>query len=215
MTGRADRIRADRIAARITVPRRVEDDLWRELRRAAGFGRGLKVRRKRAPALLGSAPRLHFMATLRGMVRALLAFLPCVLAAYSLAAVFASEVMLRGIDAAGFPVTLHNRIQVVLHDLPGLAPLYLPRIAVALAPAMLLATLLALLPGVREPRWLRASVYVACGATAVVVMHLLIRAYDPVHALGITGASGGLLLQGVAGGFGAYVYFVATGQAHR
>ena len=149
------------------------------------------------------------------MFRALLTLLPCVLGAYSLAAVFASEVMLRGIDAAGFPVTLHNRIEVVLHDLPGLAPLYLPRIAVALVPAMLLAKFLGLIPGIREARWLRAAVYVACGATALIVMHLIIRVYDPVHALGVTRASGGLLLQGVAGGFGAYVYFVTTGQAHR
>ena len=196
-------------------PERVEGGLRRELRCAASFGQGPQVRRRRSPGRPDSVLRLRLIATLRGMARALLTFLPCVLGAYSLGAVFASEVMLREIDAAGFPVTLHNRLQVVLHDLPGLAPVYLPRTAVALAPAMLFATALALIPAVREPRWLRASVYVSCGAAALVLMHLLIHAYDPVHALGASRGSGGLLLQGVAGGFGAYLFFVATGQAHR
>jgi hypothetical protein len=149
------------------------------------------------------------------MVRALLAFLPCVLGAYSLGAVLASEAMLRGIDAAGFPITLHDRLRVVLHDLPGLAPLYLPRTAFALAPAMLLAAALATIPGIRDRRWLRASLCVGCGAAALILMHLVIRAYDPVHALGAIRGPGALLLQGVAGGFGAYLFYVATGQAHR
>lgn len=152
------------------------------------------------------------------MGRALLAFLPCVLGAYSLGAVLASEVMLRQIDAAGYPVTLHDRLSVLLHDLFGLAPLYLPRTAVALAPAMLLATGLALIPGKfgeGDPRWLRASIYMVSGASALIAMHLLIRAYDPLHALNAVLEPGGLLLQGTAGGFGAYLFFVATGQAHR
>lgn len=152
------------------------------------------------------------------MARALLALLPSVLGAYSLGAVLASEVMLRQLDAAGLPITLHDRLEVVLHDLLGLAPLYLPRTAVALACAMMLAMTVTLIPKrSRETdlRWLRAFVHVACGASGLVLMHLLIRRYDPVHALGAVLEPGGLLLQGVAGGFGAYLFFVATGQAHR
>jgi len=123
--------------------------------------------------------------------------------------------MLREIDAAGFPVTLHNHLDVVLHDLRSLAPLYLPRTAAALAPAMLLAEALALIPPMQARRWPGVALYVACGAIAMALMHLLTRVHDPVHTVGAAFAPGGLLLQGLAGGFGAYLFFVATGQAHR
>lgn len=152
------------------------------------------------------------------MFSRLLALLPCVLGAYSLSAVLASEVMLRHIDAAGLPVTLHDRLQVLRHDLLGLAPLYLPRTTVALLGAMVLATVLALISaksGKSDLRWLQASIHIACGASAMILMHLFVREHDPVHALGVVFGAGGLLLQGVAGGFGAYLFFVATGQAHR
>ena len=144
------------------------------------------------------------------MRRAIIAFFPSVLGAYVLASALATQVILARLTGLGMPVTLRDRLEATGHDLVGLASSYLP--------LMLLAYLLALPVAVFLGRYLdryRALVYGLAGAGAVIAIHLIMKAVLGLNGIAAARDLHGLLLQGLAGSFGGYLFFVFTGQAHR
>jgi len=126
------------------------------------------------------------------------------------ASVLATQVILARLTGMGIPVTLRDRLDATAHDLLGLATSYLP--------LMLLAYLLALPVAVALSAYLtrfRVLIYGLAGAVAVIAIHLIIKAVLGLNGIAAVRDLHGLLLQGLAGWFGGYLFFVFTGQAHR
>lgn len=143
-------------------------------------------------------------------LRLLLSFCLATLGAYVVGAVSATQVNLARLDELGVRITLRDRLYASGHDLFGLATSYLPLLGIAFLVAFPLATRLA--------RWtpeLRLLIYGIAGTSAVIALHLVAKAVLGLNGLAAVRSTSGLVLQGVAGWFGAYVYFVATGWAHR
>lgn len=149
------------------------------------------------------------MGTLR-MRRAIIAFFPAVLGAYLLGSLLATQVILARIQSMGMSVTLRDRLAASFHDLYGLAATYLPLMLLA----FLLALPLAGVIGRYLPR-LRVMLYGLAGALAVLAIHIAIKSVLGLNGIAAVRDTHGFLLQGVAGWFGGYLYFVFTGQAHR
>ena len=147
---------------------------------------------------------------MKALLRNALPFFPATLAAYIVGAALATQVTLNGVAAHGIRVSLDDRLYATGYDLLGLARTYLPLVAIAFLIALPTAAGLA--------RWLpqlRLVLYGLAGAAALVVLHLVARKVLGVTALAATREFSGVLFQAVAGWFGGYVYFVATGWAHR
>lgn len=147
---------------------------------------------------------------MKGLARYGAAFLAAVGAAYLLGSVLATQVILDGLTDHGVPVSLRDRLHATAHDLRGLATSYLPLLALAFLIALPVGEGLA-----RLFARARLPLYLAAGAGAVITLHLVARAVLGVTALAAVRELPGLALQGLAGGLGAYVYFIATGWAHR
>jgi hypothetical protein len=144
------------------------------------------------------------------MLRAVIVLIPAVLGAYVLGSVIATQVILARLQEIATPVTLSDRLHASWHDILGLASSYLPLMLLAFAVAMPVAVFL----GNQLPR-ARVLLYGLAGAAAVVAIHLLVKALLGLNGLAAVRDLHGLLLQGIAGWFGGYLYFVFTGQAHR
>ncbi len=143
-------------------------------------------------------------------LRNLSAFVPAILGAYILGAAAATQVNLGKLAELGVRITLRDRLQATAHDLIGLSLTYLPLMVIALGVALSLAAYLS--------RWvpgLRLWLYVFAGAAGVVATHLIAEAVLGVNGLAAVRDTYGMALQALAGCFGAYVFYVATGWAHR
>jgi hypothetical protein len=144
------------------------------------------------------------------MRKEIIAFFPAVLGAYLVASVLATQVILARLSGLGMPITLRDRLEATGHDLVGLATSYLPILA--------LAYLLALPVAVALANYLhryRVFIYGLAGALAVLAIHILVKAVLGLNGLAAARDLHGLLLQGLAGWFGGYLFYVFTGQAHR
>ena len=144
------------------------------------------------------------------MRRALLAFFPAVFGAYLLGSLLATQVILARLRDMGMPVTLREHLHASWHDVLGLTGNYLPLIALALLLAFPVATGLS-----RVLPKLRVLFFGLAGAAAVIVIHIAVREVLGVSGLAATRDLHGLLLQGVAGWFGGYLFYVFMGWAHR
>lgn len=144
------------------------------------------------------------------MLKVILAYFPAVIGAYVLGSVLATGVNLMRVESFGVPVTSRDRFDAIGHDLVGMAPTYLPCIAIV----FLLAMPLGVLIGRYLDRW-RFVAYGVSGAAALVALHLAARAALGFDALASVREPHGLLLQGVAGWCGAYLFYLFSGQAHR
>ncbi|MEE4279519.1 MAG: hypothetical protein V2I82_13715 [Halieaceae bacterium] len=142
--------------------------------------------------------------------RTLLAFLLAALAAYGLGAGLATQTMLADVQSFGFPLTLRDHLQASLQNLAGLAGHYLPLVALGLAPVLMLAALRAVFL-----RRMHALLYATFGALGIIALQVIYLEVHDQPALAAAADVPGMLMQGLAGAFGAYVFFVLTGQAHR
>jgi hypothetical protein len=135
------------------------------------------------------------------MLRVLTAYLAAVLVTYAGAAVAHTQLVMARLADMGVDVTAGDRLGATVHDLGGMAPLFLPMVAVALAVGFLIARAV-----VRWlPRWRSAS-YVLAGAVAVVTIHVaLSQAFSITPVAGARGALG-LTLQALCGALGGWVF---------
>ena len=144
------------------------------------------------------------------MLKGLIALLPATLGAYLVGTVIATQVILAKVQGLGLPVTLGDRLGASGHDLLGMSSSYLPLLLIAFLIAMPVASQICrLLPRAH------AYLFILAGASAVVALHLIMKAVLGLNGVAAVRELHGLLLQGVAGGCGGYLFFVFTGRAHR
>jgi hypothetical protein len=135
------------------------------------------------------------------MVRALKAFFPAVLLAYVLASVLATQSNLGHLQMLGMEVGLADRADATFHDIIGMASSYLLLILVAFVLGLPVAAGLArLMPGQR------ALLYALAGFTAIVVLHLIMKAVLGISGIAATRTTAGLIGQGAAGAIGGLCF---------
>lgn len=127
-----------------------------------------------------------------------------------LGSLLATQVILAGLAPMGIPVTLRDTVRASWHDVIGLGTSYLPLMAVAFAVAMPLAVFIG-----RYVERLRVVIYCLAGTAGVVAIHLIMKAVLGLNGIAAVREPEGLALQGLAGWFGGYLFYVFTGQAHR
>ncbi len=134
-------------------------------------------------------------------MRRLLAYLSACFATYALGVLFASQQAMSSLQSLGAPVSVGVRLQVYFHDVLGMSASYLPLIAIGFLIAFVVAGLV-----VRLLAFGRVPLFIAAGALAVIAIHLLLTLSFEIHPIGSTRTLLGLLLQGVAGLAGGFVY---------
>lgn len=135
------------------------------------------------------------------MIRRIAAFVGAVVSAYVLGAFASTQMVLNAVSALGVPVGAATRASAVLHDLPGMAPVYGPLIVIAFLIAFPVAALvMRFVPG---PRTLG---YVLAGAVALLAVHLLMPALLGMHMFAATRSVVGVAWQVAAGAVGGYVF---------
>lgn len=110
----------------------------------------------------------------------------------------------------GMDVLFIERLQATGHDMLGMATSYLP--------LMLLAFIVALPIAAGLNRWLprgRGALYTIAGFTAVVALHLIMKAVLGLNGVAAVRELHGLLLQGLAGGIGGYLFSRFTAPEPR
>lgn len=135
------------------------------------------------------------------------AFLVAVAVTYILGSIASTQAILQNVIELDVPVGWLDRIGATWHDLLGMAPTYLPIIAVGFLIAFLVTALI-----VRFLPDLRRIGYVLAGTIAVLAVHLVLQALLDIHSLPVTRTLTGLLLQGAAGAVGGYVFVRITRQ---
>ena len=135
------------------------------------------------------------------MVRALKAFFPAVFLAYILASTLATQSNLGNLQMLGMDVGLGDRAGAIFHDLIGMASSYLLLIAVAVVLGFPVAAgLNRLMPGQR------ALLYALAGFTAIVALHLVMKAALGISGIAATRTTAGLVGQGAAGAIGGLCF---------
>ena len=124
--------------------------------------------------------------------------------------IISTQVILAKLEDMGLPVMFRDRLRATAHDLLGLATTYLPLMAVALLLALPVASRL----GRLKPR-LRVYCFGLAGFFAVIALHVIAKAVLGVNGLASVRELHGLLLQGLAGWFGGYLFFLFTAPAPR
>ena len=135
------------------------------------------------------------------MIRKLAAYLLAVIVAYTLASITATQSVIARLAELGVEVNFANRLSMTLQDIAGMAGMFLPMIAVAFLIAFMVTALLC--------RWLGrrpVALYVLAGAVALIAIHLTLNLAVGITPVAIARTMAGLLIQGLAGAVGAYLY---------
>ena len=135
------------------------------------------------------------------MIRKLVAYLLAVFTAYLLASITATQSVIARLAEMGVDVNFAERLRMTLHDIAGMAGMFLPMIAAGFLAAFLLTALLCRWLG-RRPVWL----YILAGAVALITIHLTLNLAFGITPVAIARTTGGLLIQGVAGAVAGYFY---------
>ncbi len=135
------------------------------------------------------------------MIRKLAAYLLAVIVAYILASITATQSVIARLAELGVEVNFANRLSMTLQDIAGMAGMFLPMIAAAFLVAFMVTALLC--------RWLGrrpVALYVLAGAVALIAIHLTLNLAVGITPVAIARTMAGLLIQGLAGAVGAYLY---------
>jgi hypothetical protein len=128
-------------------------------------------------------------------------YLAAVAVAYALASLSATQAVVSRLAGMGVSVGWSGRMAMSLQDLAGLAPMFLPMVAFALLLALLCAALVC-----RYVSHWPGTVYFVAGASALVMIHLILELAFGLVPIAVARTAGGLALQGLAGGIGAGAY---------
>ena len=136
-------------------------------------------------------------------------YLASVGVAYVLATMTASQSVIARLGGMGVDVSFADRFSMTLHDLAGMAGMFLPIVAFALLLAFLVTALLC--------RWLGAwrwVLYPLAGGVALVCIHVALNLAFQITPIAVARSPLGLLVQGLSGAAGGYTY-VALLQRFR
>lgn len=128
-------------------------------------------------------------------------YLSAVLLAYVLASVSATQHVVARLSDMGLSLGPGERLLMTVHDLGGMAGMFLPLIAFGFLAAFLVTALL--------HYWLKRGqtvLYVLAGATALVAIHALLNLAFNITPIAIARSPGGVLIQGLCGAAGGYLY---------
>ena len=135
------------------------------------------------------------------MIRKLTAYLLAIIVAYLLASITATQSVIARLAEMGVDLNFADRLRMTLHDIAGMAGMFLPMIAAGFLAAFMLTAVLC--------RWLGrrpVALYILAGAVALISIHLTLKLAFVITPVAIARTTGGLLIQGVAGAVGAYLY---------
>ena len=135
------------------------------------------------------------------MIRKLAAYLLATIVAYLLASITATQSVIARLAEMGVDLNFADRLRMTLHDIAGMAGMFLPMIAAGFLAAFMLTALLC--------RWLGrrpVALYILAGAVALITIHLTLKLAFVITPVAIARTTGGLLIQGIAGAVGAYLY---------
>jgi len=142
-----------------------------------------------------------WLSTIRFLAKRLAAYLAAVAVAYLVASVTSTQAVIASLDSMGVDVGMGDRLAMSLRDISGMAPMFLPMVAFALLIAFMTVALLC--------RWLRRwrlPLYLLAGATGLICIHLGLHLAFGITPVAIARSGVGLLLQGIAGAIGGFVY---------
>ncbi len=128
-------------------------------------------------------------------------YLAAVLAAYVPASLTATQSVISSLSDLGISVNTGTRISMTLQDMAALTGSLLPLIAAGFLAAFLVVGMLCHW----WPQW-RTILYVAAGAVALIAIHLVMKLALGIAPVAIARTTGGLLVQGLAGAIGGYVF---------
>ncbi len=128
-------------------------------------------------------------------------YLLAVITAYVLASITATQSVISSLSSMGIDVDLATRLSMTVKDLAGMAGTFLPMIAAGYLVAFLVVGLLL----VWRPHW-RTPLYIVAGGAALIAIHLTMQLAFSITPVAIGRTVGGLLVQGVAGAVGGYVF---------
>jgi hypothetical protein len=139
------------------------------------------------------------------MTRTIGAFIVAVIGTYLLGVLFIGQGNLASVAEMGLTVEFGDRINTLVHDLTHMTAIYLPLVTVSSIIAFPVAAMI-----IRLKPSLRLIGYISAGFVALVAMHVIMK-----MTLGLTGVAPtrtlvGLLAQGIAGGFGGYLFHLLT-----
>ena len=138
---------------------------------------------------------------MRFLITRLGIYLLAVIVGYLLASFIATQSVVSSLAGMGVEVGFSDRMGMTLKDIAGMASLFLPMIAFAYLAAFLIAAMLC--------RWWapwRTPIYIVAGAAAVITIHLTLNLAFGITPIAVARTTGGLLMQGLAGAAGAYLY---------
>ena len=145
---------------------------------------------------------IRFLATRLGI------FLAALAVTYLLAAITATQSVISSLAGMGVDVNLADRVSMTLHDIGGMAGMFLPMIAMGLLVAFLVTALLC--------RWFgqwRSLLYPLAGAAALLTIHLALNLSFEITPVAIARTPVGLLIQALAGAAGGYTYLALSRRA--
>lgn len=128
-------------------------------------------------------------------------YLAAVLVTYLLASITATQSVVSSLSGMGVSVSVADRLAMTVHDIIGMAGMFMPMIAFALLIAFLVSALIYYW----LRRW-RLPLYLLAGAVAVVTIHLALNLAFELTPVAVARSTGGLIMQALAGAFGGYTY---------
>ena len=128
-------------------------------------------------------------------------YLSAVVTTYLMASVMATQSVISSLSGMGVDVSFAERIAMTLHDISGMAGMFLPMIAFGLLIAFMSAGLICHY----RNHW-RTPLYIIAGAVALVCVHLALNLAFGITPVAIARTTSGLLLQALAGAAGGFTY---------
>jgi len=120
---------------------------------------------------------------------------------YVLAVISASQHVAASLEGMGAQVGFGTRLEMIVHDLGGMATSFLPMLIIGFVIAFGVAALLL--------RWLprrRSELYTLAGAAAVVAIHLALNAAFDITPVAVARTGTGLAVQALCGAVGGYFF---------
>ena len=142
------------------------------------------------------------------MGRRALAFVSAAIATYILATVAVTQGNLGYLASLGREITFGERVGAIGHDLLGMIGMFGPIVLVTLLFAYGVVALI-----VSRAPALRMIGYIAGGFAGMVAVHLILQAVFGMAPVWAARDAFGMLLQGLAGAVGGYVFYRMTAAA--
>jgi len=140
------------------------------------------------------------MGVTKGMLRALAGYLAAVAVTYVTAVIHQTQSVVANLHDMGVAVSLGERVGAAVHDLAGMVATFLPMIAVGLAIAFPVASLIIR----RLPRW-RPVGYALAGGVAMLTIHVALQTALDITPVSAARTSVGLTVQALCGALGGWV----------